>query len=170
MTTSISFSIAECGLLLGGEISHNNDPGLDPTETEWLTDPNAPRDALQRMRILKTRETGEQQQIPNTIGRSNGTNIDFGTLSYTYDELKMRRKTTILQNQNKNFNTKRKIYSNIVKGINIKYSSKTRLKQLVESNKCQNQPPNVKLAINSGVKNDRTPLYFNQNVPFFSQI
>ena len=170
MTTSISFSIAECGILLGGEISHNNDPALDPTETEWLTDPNAPRDALQRMRILKTRETGEQQQIPNIEGRSNGTNIDLANLSYTYDELKMRRKTTILRNQNKNFETKRKKYSNIVKGINMKYSSKTRLRQLAESNQCQNQPPNVKLAINSGVKNDRTPLFFNVNVPYYTQI
>ena len=80
MTTSITFSIGECGVLLGGEISHNNDPGLDPSETEWLTDPNAPRDALQRLRILKTRETGEQQQIPDTIGRSTGTNINFENL------------------------------------------------------------------------------------------
>lgn len=170
MTTSISFSIAECGILLGGEISHNNDPTLDPTETEWLTDPNAPRDALQRLRILKTRETGEQQQIPNTVGRSNGTNIDLNNLNYTYEELKMRRKATILKHQNKNFTTRRTNYSKIVKGVNMRYSSKARLRQLVESNKCENQPPNVKVAINSGVRNDRTPLYFNVNVPFYSQI
>lgn len=170
MTTSISFSIGECGVLLGGEISHNNDPGLDPSETEWLTDPNAPRDALQRLRILKTRETGEQQQIPNIIGRSNGTNIDFVSSEFTYEELKMRRKATILQNQNKNFNSKKTNYSNTIKGINLRYSSKTRLRQLALTNQCQNQPPSVKLAINSGVKNDNTPLIFNRNVPFYSQI
>lgn len=170
MTTSISFNIGECGILLGGEISHNNDPSLDPSETEWLTDPNAPRDALQRMRILKTRETGEQQQIPNIIGRSNGTNIDFENSLFTYEELKMRRKATILQNQNKNFNNKKQEYAKSVKGLNQRYSSRTRLKQLVESNKCQDQPPAVKLAINSGIKNDKTPLILNKNVPFYSQI
>ena len=37
MTTSISFSIGECGVLLGGEISHNNDPGLDQVK-RWLAD------------------------------------------------------------------------------------------------------------------------------------
>lgn len=170
MTTSISFSIGECGLLLGGEISHNNDPGLDPSETEWLTDPNAPRDALQRLRILKTRETGEQQQIPDITGRSNGTNINFTTSLYTYEELKMRRKATILRNQNRDLNTKKKNYSNAVKGINLKYSSRTRLRQLIETNQCQNQPPITKVAINSGIKNDNTPLIFNPNVPFYSQI
>ena len=99
MTTSISFSIGECGVLLGGEISHNNDPGLDPSETEWLTDPNAPRDALQRLRILKTRETGEEQQIPDIIGRSTGTNIDFENSQFTYEELKCEESNNITKSK-----------------------------------------------------------------------
>ena len=82
----------------------------------------------------------------------------------------MRRKATILRNQNKDFNTKKKKYSNAVKGINLKYSSRARLNQLIESNKCQDKIPTAKVAINSGIKNDNTPLIFNSNVPFYSQI
>ena len=172
MTTSITFSIGECGVLLGGDISHNSDPTLDPAETEWLTDPNAPRDALQRLRILKSRETGEQQQIPNITGRGTGVNINFQELSFTYEELKMRRKAEILKNKNKNFITKNKNYSNIARGLNSKSqgSSRARLQGLINSNKCQNLPPVVKLAINSGIKNDDTPLIYNKNVPYFDQI
>ena len=86
MTTSIAFDIVDCGL----EISYNSDPTLDPRETEWLTDPNSSRDALRRLRILKTRETGEQQQIPNIIGRDTGIIIDYDNIPYTYKELQMR--------------------------------------------------------------------------------
>ena len=166
MTTSIAFDIVDCGL----EISYNPDPSLDPTQTEWLTDPNSSRDALQRLRILKTRETGGQQQIPNIIGRDTGVNIDYDNISHTYEVLKMRRKAEVLQNKNKNFSTKKKEYSNAVKGINIKYSSRTRLRQLVESNQCQNQPPIVKPAYKSGIKNDNTPLTYNKSIPLFNKL
>ncbi len=170
MTTSVSFSIGECGVLLGGDISHNSDPTLDPAETEWLTDPNAPRDALQRLRILKSRETGEQQQIPDITGRGTGVNINFQELSFTYEEIKMRRKAEILKNKNKNFLTKKKNYTNAVKGINIRHSSKARLRKLAEENKCQDLPPIVKVAINSGIKNDDTPLIFNRIVPYYNKL
>lgn len=169
MTTSIAFDILDCG----SEISFNNDITLDPAETSWLLDPNSPRDALQRLRILKTRETGSVQQIPNTVGRVRSLNLNIGQ-DYTYETLKMRRKAQILKyqnNQNTQTVTKKQNYTNVVKGLNQRYSSNTRLKQLLENNKCNNSKvPIYKKALNSGIKNDPTLLIYNKNIPFYSQL
>ena len=57
MTTSIVFDDTR----LCTDFESNT--ALNPDETDILTDPDATREALQRLRILKTRETGDSQQI-----------------------------------------------------------------------------------------------------------
>lgn len=166
-TQSIAFSIAECGLGNGGEISFNNDPALDPLQTSWLTDPNAPRDALQNLRILKTRETGNQAQIPITTGRARRSMIDF--TQHNYMSLQMRRKAGVLQHSNKEYISKKSEYSKIITRKNNK-SSRARLKKLIDSTDCEELDPITKIASNSGIKNGKTYLYLNKNIPFYSSI
>lgn len=166
-TQSIAFFIGECGLGDGGEIPYNNDPALNPSQTPWLTDPNAPRDALQNLRILKTRETGNQAQIPITTGRVRRSMVDF--TQYDYNALRMRRKAEVLQHNNKKTESRKKEFSNVVMRKNNK-SSRARIKKLIESNECENKPYITKPASNSGIKNGKTFLYYNKNTPFYSSI
>ena len=140
---------------------------LDPIETDMLTDPDATREALQRLRILKTRETGDLQQIPDTTGRETGNIIPFN--SYTYYELQMRRKATVLRNTNNDFVSSKTSFSNIAKSKSSRYSSKTRLKQLAENNQCTNQVI-IKKSRDAGVKNGNTNIYFVKDVPFFKSL
>ena len=78
----------------GIDFVSNPDPN-DVNYFDWLTDPNAGRDALQRLRFLKTRETGNQPQVPNTQGRSNGNQVSVE--KFNYENLKMRRKLNFLK-------------------------------------------------------------------------
>ena len=140
---------------------------LNPDETDILTDPDASREALQRLRILKTRETGDLQQIPDTTGRETGNIIPFN--SYTYYELQMRRKATVLRNTNNNFVSSKTAFSNIAKNKSSRYSSKTRLKQLAENNQCENQLI-IKKSRDAGIRNGNTNLYFIKEVPYFKSL
>jgi hypothetical protein len=135
-----------------------------------VPDSTAPRDALQRLRILKTRETGEIAQVPNTDGRDRSLIIDFNT--HNYKTLREKRKVEVLKYANKQTLTKKQIYSNNIKGLNQKYSSTTRIKQLIENQKCQQSSKIVlgKPAINAGVKNDSTIIYDVPNIPFFTSL
>lgn len=164
---SIAFFIDECGLADGGEIEYNNTTGIVPTQSPWLTDPNAPRDALQNLRVLKTRETGNQAQIPITTGRARRNMVDF--TQYSYDALRMRRKAEVLQHNNKKTESRKKEFANIVSRRNNK-SSRARIRKLIESNDCEKQPYITKPSTNSGVKNGKTFLYYNKNTPFYSSI
>lgn len=133
---------------------------------EWLTDPQEPAFALQRMRILKTRETGDEIIIPNTDGRVRVTPIDFST--YSYEELKMRRKATILQNKNMEPLTKNQSYTKLLRS---KRASATTLRRIVESQKCEtNRDVISKPASNAGIKGDMSALYMDTSIPFYSTI
>ncbi len=150
----------------GIEFNANPDPN-DVNYYDWLTDPNASRDALQRLRYLKTRETGDQPQVPNTEGRTNGKQIQF--LNFNYDNYKMRRKAEVLKHLNNKLHiTKKQNYVDIVKGTRNKY--KTRLKKIKADNNCPPNPNIKKKGINSGIKNDSNYIYINPNVPYYSQI
>ena len=85
MTTSIVFDASlTCDNI-------ESDTTLDPTQTDMLTDPTAPRDALQGLRYLKTRETGNDIVTPNIVGRSTGQSIPYtGNQDPSYFEYKMR--------------------------------------------------------------------------------
>ena len=113
MTTSIVFDDAR--MSCATEISFNDDPTLDPLDTEWLTDPSAAVIALQGLRILKTRGTGELPYVQTffedpslntfldisfTAGRSTGNNIPFGENNPTYLDYTMKRKAKVLKTNN----------------------------------------------------------------------
>ena len=148
----------------GIEFNANPDPN-DVNYFDWLRDPNAGRDALQRLRFLKTRETGDQPQVPNTQGRTNGDQVDF--TNFNYENLKMRRKAEVLQHkQNKMKSTKKQKYVQILH--RNKYTK--RLKDLVQKNNCPQNANIKKPGINSGIKNDRSYIYFNPDVPYHPQL
>lgn len=170
MTTSIAFDITDCGeeISFNSSITFNPDTNYSTEYSPWLLDPNAPRDALQRLRVLKIRNTKDEVVIPNIIGRLTGNSIDFETFSY--DQLKMRRKAEILRMKNKEFDTKQKNYSKIVRGVTAKFSSQNKIRRLAESQKCSNVIILEKPAINSGIRNDNTNLYLNTSIPFYSQL
>ena len=169
MTTSIVFDASMTCL----DISYNPDTTLNYTEDgKWLTDPTAPRDALQMLRYLKVRETGDDIVIPNIDGRETGKNIDFSL--YSYNTLKMRRKAEVLQYNKKEFQTqnKKQLYSQLSNSRKTKYKSMTnaRIKQLKTSLNCENISTIKNPSTNSGVRNGRTQLFLNTSVPYYEQI
>jgi hypothetical protein len=151
-------------------IEFDDNPLLDPTETDILTDPNSSRTALQQLRILKTRETGNEQVIPNILGRYQGRNIDFRF--NTYEDYQMRRKLHVLKNYNKKQESKKTNYSYFANSGKSKYKHMTnkRINQLIQSQKCTNANILVKPATNSGVFGDNTPLYLDPNVKYHVNI
>ena len=169
MTTSIVFD-ADMTCL---DISYNSDTTLDYTQDGvWLTDPTAPRDALQGLRYLKVRETGDDVVTPNIDGRESGRNIDFTV--YSYNSLKMRRKAEVLQYNKKETQSQNKnqLYSQLANSTKTKYKSMTnaRIKQLIESQNCENTSVIKTKSTNSGVKNGKKLLFLNPSVPYYSNI
>lgn len=155
------------------EISFNSDTSLKPGDTDWLLDPTSPRDALQRLRVLKTRNTGSVPQRFSLVGRERGNNINFSGDGFNYTARKMRRKAGVLQYKQKSFDTIKQKYASLVRGINPNKTSTTRLKQLAQTiSQCDNNRAliNKKPAINSGIKNDNTELYLNKNIPFVDSL
>ena len=80
MTYSTSFAAVDLSEL-------EYDDTLISTETDMLTDPSAALLALQRVRVLKTRETGDDVVVPDTVGRRRAEQIKFDSTSY--EEYKM---------------------------------------------------------------------------------
>jgi hypothetical protein len=140
------------------------------TDSDMLNDPNSSREALQRLRILKTRETGNEINIPITTGRYEGRNISF--IYNTHEDYKMRRKAEILNNYNKSYAGKKQNYSYIAKFNKYKYKniSNTRIKNLIENQQCLNSINYVKPATNSGIFGDNTRLYLDRNVNYHENI
>lgn len=164
MTTSIVFD----------EIDYSEleyDTGLSSSETTMLTDPSASIIALQRLRYLKTRETGDDIVVPDTTGRDENPMIEFEYT--TYEQYKMRRKAEVLKYQ-----------SNVVKGKKARFSSLSRtrrgqykgvsdqrLKQSSEDGgDCDNDVIRVKRSVNSGIKGGNTPLYLDPGVTFIEKL
>jgi hypothetical protein len=162
MTTSIVFDEIDYS-----ELEYN----ASSSGNTMLTDPSASIIALQRLRYLKTRETGDDIVVPNTTGRDENQVIDFDYT--TYEQYKMRRKSEVLRYQ-----------SNVVKGKKAKFSSISRtrrgqfkgvsdqrLKQSSEdSGDCGNDVIRVKLSVNSGIKCGNTPLYLDPGVTFIEKL
>lgn len=93
MTTSIVFD----------DINYDNiEYEENSTDETMLTDPSASIIALQNLRILKTRETGNLAVTPNTIGRTNIPMINYNNI--TYKEYKMKRKAEVLKHKKKYIN------------------------------------------------------------------
>jgi len=140
--------------------------------SNWLTDPTEPRLALQRLRFLKERETGNNIVTPNTVGRDRGNNIVFGGNNYKYHDYVMRRKADVLKSYNKHYESKRANYAYFSKSGKSKYKHMTnsRIKDLKASKHCLNQPSLKKPATNAGVFGGSTLLYIDKRVPVYSTI
>lgn len=160
-TTSIVFDETR----LCTDFSFNDDPTIDPTDFPDLTDPNSSRDALQRLRILKTRNTGSVAQLPITLGRVRTKELDFS--SFTYEQFATRRKIEVLKGLNRNDMTKKQNYSRLASGKKTRYMSfatKQRLEQLRESNKCNED--NREIIQTAPHVNGGGVLYYDRTVPF----
>ena len=174
MTTSVVFKDQEYGIggILGSsenDICYNfffpdvngGNNGYDKS----FIDPSASILALQNHRYLKTRETGDEIIVPNTVGRVR-VEIDIDN-SDTYDRLKMRRKYEVLQYNNVSNISEKKNFANIVRNRNL---SNKRIQTLIDNNTRVNDNYIINRAINSGIKNDKTKLYLDSNINFYSNI
>lgn len=130
-------------------------------------------EALQRLRYLKTRNTGESIQIPDTSSRDRILLPDFN--KYTYEELSMRRKTEVLRQQNtsnesSNGGSKKLRYANVAK------SKKTQLQKsrILEIRKFIAENPNksiIKEASSAGIRGGLNEvLYYDPSIPLFKQL
>ena len=142
---------------------------------DYFVDPSAAVEALQNHRFLKTRETGNQNITPITTGRTRRSDPNdlFEINNYKngidqYDRYKMRRKFEILKYSNNSGNlTKKANFSNKVTNSQI---SNNRLNNLIESTTSCNNENIYKLGINSGIKNDKSVLYLDNNIEYFSNL
>lgn len=143
-------------------VEHDSDLANDGSV--MLKDPESVLEALQRVRILKTRNTGSTPQVPITIGRDRTPIIDF--TQYQYETYKMRRKATVLQMQNTLPMSKKQKYSSLSKGMRTKFMSKSTNQRLIElqaSQKCLDLPPIVKKASSM---NGGGNIILQRDVPF----
>tara|TARA_A100001011_G_scaffold45953_1_gene43215 strand:- start:9139 stop:9603 length:465 start_codon:yes stop_codon:yes gene_type:complete len=154
MTTSVVFDDIDYSEI---EYDENATDGLT------LTDPSASIIALQRLRFLKTRETGNKIVTPETTGRAEIKMPNFNEINY--EEYKMRRKAEIL---------KYKEYIPINKKIKFSNLASSRRRQISNISKastsCENDVIRVKKASNSGIKGDNSLLFLNSNVPYITKL
>lgn len=154
MTTSIAFE----------EIDYSQiEYETNATDESMLTDPSASILALQRLRILKTRETGDEVVTPDTTGRDQNTMLDYNQTSY--EEYRMRRKSEVLkykQNATQNKKTQYSALASTRRGQIANVASVTTT--------CENNVIRVKKASNSGIKGDNSLLFYNPNVSFSDKL
>lgn len=172
MTTSIVFKDLNYGV--GGNLGET-DISYDyffPSSTgdnsgyeDHFIDPSASVLALQNIRYLKTRETGDEIVVPDTTGRDRNEIVIEN--NYEYERMKMRRKYQVLQHNNLTNKSKRETYASIVRNSNL---TNNRIKEIIRENIIVNDNYIINPAINSGVKNDNTKLYLDNNVKFYSNI
>lgn len=124
--------------------------------------------ALDNIRYLKTRETGDEVVIPNTIGRTRSQMTSFDDTFY--NEYKMRRKAEVLSylnSSNENQKTRYASLSRLRNGIN-----NSKLQFLRDGKKCET--PQVKTirkkATRSGIRGDRTLLFLDRNVKYIDKL
>jgi len=154
MTTSIVF-----GDIDYSEIEYDE----YATDGQMLTDPSATIFALQRLRVLKTRETGDEIFILETTGRTENPMLDYNETSY--EEYKMRRKVEILKYKEHTTINKKTLFSSLASSRRGQISNVS-----ATSETCENDVIRVKKASNSGVKGDNTLLFFNPNVTYIDKL
>jgi hypothetical protein len=175
MTTSIVFNELSCNDISNATFRNGitlSDPVTDQERYTYypqLVDPTEPQTSLQRLRVLKDRNTGDQVVTPVIEGRSNGDQVPYGGLNPTYKEYKIRRKAEVLKSKNEYRTSTNKKYAYASKFGKV---SNSRIKALRASQNCglNNFKFAQKPAINSGVHGDNTILYLNPNVTFFPNL
>ena len=149
-----------------GTISESFILANDPENSEFIEQ----LEALQRLRYLKTRETGDAIQIPITSGRDRIVVPEFD--KYTYEELAMRRKSEVLKNQNISSQrmSKKQKYS---------YVSQSKMNQFNQSrinkiDKFISDNPKKSILLptsNSGIQGGTNDIiYFDPSTPFLRQL
>lgn len=161
MTYSTSFAAVDLSEL-------EYDDTLIATETDMLTDPSATLLALQRLRVLKTRETGDDVVDPDTSGRRRVEQINFDNTSY--EQYKMRRKAQVLSYSGTSTENKKTQFSSLSrlrKGVN-----NARLQSLQESKVCDEESVKTKIkkGTNSGIRGDGTLLFFDNSVKYIEKL
>lgn len=144
------------------------DETLAANETDMLTDPNASLLSLQRLRILKTRETGDDIVNPDTTGRRRVEQINFDGTSY--EQYKMRRKAKVLSYSGTSIENKKTQFSTLSRvrrGVN-----NSRLQNLQETKVCDENSVKTKInkAINSGIRGDGTLLFLDNSVKYIEKL
>jgi len=155
MTTSVVFDEIDYS-----EIEYD----IDSTDERMLTDPSASAIALQGLRILKTRETGNEVIVPDTIGREENAMLDYNEISY--EEYKMRRKAEVLKYKNNTTTNKKTQYSALAVSRRGQIANTASINET-----CENDVfTKVKKATVSGIKGDQSLLFLNPNVPFHNKL
>jgi len=144
------------------------DETLVANETDMLTDPSTSLFALQRLRVLKTRETGDDIVKPDTTGRRRAEQIKFDTTSY--EQYKMRRKAQVLSYSGTSTENKKMQFSTISRvrrGVN-----NSRLQSLQETKVCDENSVKTKIkrATNSGIRGDGTLLFLDKSVKYIEKL
>ena len=155
MTTSVVFDDIDYS-----QIEYDANASVDEA---MLTDPSASIIALQGLRILKTRETGDEVVVPDTIGRAENPMTNFNETSY--EQYRMRRKAEVLKYNKNSTITKRTHYAALSLSRRGQLSNTS-----VVSSRCESDIIRVKPAINSGVKGDNSLLFYDQNVTFIEKL
>lgn len=153
MTTSVVFD----------DINIEVEYDENSTDESMLTDPSASIIALQALRILKTRETGDIAVTPDTTGRTSVTTINFNETSYK--EYQMKRKAEVLKYKKNTSINKRTQYSALAS------SRRGKLSNIINTTaNCESDVIRVKKATNSGIKGDNSLLFNNPNVAFIERL
>lgn len=165
MTTSVVFDTDDCSY----SPVYKDEKGqtINSTPDGMST---YPRQALERLRILKTRESGDEQVTPNITGRFNGAQMNYdGDGSPSYYEYTMRRKAGVLMGHTtRNQLNAKTAYAAISSSGKSKFRhiSNTRIRKLRESQQCDITNVVIKPSTNSGVFGGKDQLIFNPNIPF----
>ena len=154
MTTSIVFDDIDYS-----EIEYDE----NATDDRVLTDPSASVVALQKLRVLKTRETGDEIVTPDTTGRAVIKMLDYNEISY--EEYKMRRKAEILKYKKNTTINKRTQFSALASSRRGQISNVP-----ATSATCEDDVIRVKKATNSGIKGDNSLLFLNSNVSYIDKL
>lgn len=144
------------------------DDTLVADETTMLTDPSSSILALQNLRYLKTRETGNKKMTPNTSGRRRIQPIDFESVSY--DQYRMRRKAEVLlhsNNVNENKKTQYAALTQTRRGV-----TNSKLTELQANSDCNDESVKIKVnkGYHSGIRCDGTLLFLDKSVNYYSKL
>jgi len=154
MTTSIVFEDIDYS-----QIEYD----ADTTDESMLIDPSASVIALQGLRVLKTRETGNEVVTPDTVGRTENTMLNFNEINY--EQYKMRRKAEVLKYKKNTTVNKRTQYSALASSRRGQISN-----TVAASASCESDVIRVKKGTNSGIKGDNSLLFLNNNVTFIEKL
>lgn len=130
--------------------------------------------ALQRLRILKTSETGENTNFVGTIeGRARYPVLTLGP--YAYEEYAMRRKMHVLAKINGNTTSKKTTYSKLAntKQSTYRHLSNATINNLQDNKKCDNYDSKYQERVPAyfaGIKGDTTELFLDISVPYHPRL